>query len=41
MTDDDIDEMMRERVEERYRYALMEHPDCADPGHPGCEVCDD
>jgi hypothetical protein len=25
----------------RQNDALMAHPDCADQGHPGCEVCDD
>jgi hypothetical protein len=35
------EEIRQAQEEERYRYALMAHPDCNDPDHPGCEVCDD
>lgn len=42
--DDDYDpgllELIAEdRAERRRRVALMDHPDCRDPDHPGCECC--
>ena len=24
----------------RYRKNLARHPDCRDPDHPGCEICE-
>ena len=31
--------MVDDRYERRYRRELMQHPDCRDPDHPGCERC--
>jgi len=28
-----------DRAEQRYEGKLFRHPDCRDPGHPGCEDC--
>lgn len=44
--DDDLDPMVEElraqdRHERRHRSALMAHPDCRDPDHPGCEHCEE
>lgn len=44
--DDDLDPMVEElraqdRHERQHRRALMAHPDCRDPDHPGCEHCEE
>jgi len=31
----------QDRLERRYRGMLMNHPDCRDPDHPGCELCEE
>jgi hypothetical protein len=37
---DNYDEEIREEESnKKYRYALIAHPDCNDPDHPGCEEC--
>jgi hypothetical protein len=40
---DQIDEFeLRQEFElRRYRKLLIEHPHCADEGHPGCSQCYD
>lgn len=35
---DAIDE---DRAHRRYKQALSRHPDCRDPDHPGCDICND
>jgi len=25
----------------RYRFQLLNHPDCRDPDHPTCELCEE
>lgn len=38
--DDELDDLRAEdRARKRYQMALMYHPDCRDPDHPGCENC--
>lgn len=32
---------MEEQAARRYSRALLAHPDCVDPDHPGCGDCDD
>ena len=40
--DPDIEELKAQRLFERRRNArLLDHPDCRDPDHPGCEHCED
>lgn len=29
-----------EQHQRRYLEQLRRHPDCSDPGHPGCDECD-
>jgi hypothetical protein len=43
MTDDiDLDELRAEaRAERAYRQQLMRHPDCRDPDHPTCDLCEE
>lgn len=39
---DDIEaaELRRQDAgERRHQRALLRHPDCTDPDHPGCEYC--
>lgn len=39
---DELADLRAEALSERrYRNALMRHPDCRDPDHPGCEDCDE
>ena len=39
---DEIEADANERRAQRpYMRDLMQHPDCRDPGHPGCVDCDD
>ena len=38
--DYDLEELKaQDRFEKQYRRALMAHPDCRDPDHPGCIDC--
>jgi len=38
----DVAELKAEAAaERRYRRILARHPDCRDPDHPGCELCED
>lgn len=41
----DEDEASELRAEDRarkyYNQALSRHPDCRDPDHPGCDICND
>lgn len=30
-----------QQQQQRYESALIHHPDCTDPDHPGCEACSD
>lgn len=30
-----------DRWRRRHRAQLLEHPDCRDPDHPGCDSCQD
>lgn len=40
--DDDLDDLRAEdRARKRHMYALMRNPDCRDPDHPGCELCEE
>ena len=40
--DDELEYLRNEdRARKRYQYALMQNPDCRDPDHPGCELCDE
>lgn len=40
--DFELDELRAQtRAENRYRNALIAHPDCRDPDHPGCALCAD
>jgi len=48
MSYDDYDDSYRDecaelaaedRAERNYQNALLRHPDCRDPDHPGCEAC--
>ena len=42
MDEYDIEELKaQDRHERLYRLKMMEHPDCRDPDHPGCEKCED
>ena len=41
-----LDELKEQRfatmcVNNNYNRALAAHPDCRDPGHPGCKHCED
>jgi hypothetical protein len=39
--DDYSDELRAEAKADRvYKQKLLNHPDCSDPDHPGCEVCE-
>lgn len=31
----------QQRLDNQRRTQLMQHPDCRDPDHPGCEYCFD
>ena len=35
------DERQNDLARKRYNAALMRHPDCRDPDHPGCADCDE
>lgn len=38
----EADEMRLEAMlERRYRNLLANHPDCRDPDHPTCELCEE
>lgn len=38
--DDDYQEFRRnEREDKKRERELLAHPDCRDPGHPGCNIC--
>ena len=40
--DSDAEEMKAEaRHLSRYLYLLAQHPDCRDPEHPTCELCEE
>lgn len=40
--DFELDELRAEaNAERRRRNALISHPDCRDPDHPGCQMCAD
>jgi hypothetical protein len=40
--DSEAEEIKAEaRLERRYRNLLANHPDCRDPNHPTCELCDE
>ena len=40
MDEIDVDDLRREAAAIRWhQQQLMEHPDCRDPDHPGCEKC--
>jgi len=40
--DPEIEDLRAEdRARKRYQMALMYHPDCRDPDHPGCEQCEE
>jgi hypothetical protein len=42
LTEDEIDQMRAEDFNRRqYRLNLEAHPDCRDPDHVGCELCED
>lgn len=43
MTDEyDIEELKaQDRHERRHRSMLMAHPNCRDPDHPGCDLCEE
>lgn len=32
---------MQDQAERRHFMALLAHPCCSDPDHPGCENCDE
>jgi hypothetical protein len=34
-------EKLEEMWRKKYQKALLKHPDCSDPDHPGCEHCGD
>jgi hypothetical protein len=42
-----IDESEAEEIkaealhQRRYRFQLLNHPDCRDPDHPTCELCNE
>ncbi len=41
MDEDDYDEYRHQAMlDRRYKNALLRHPDCRDPDHPGCEKCE-
>lgn len=41
MTEADIEELQAEvRCERRYRRDYLAAPDCRDPDHPGCPLCE-
>lgn len=38
--DDDAEAFRRQKIRQRRRHqALMKHPMCNDPDHPGCKYC--
>jgi hypothetical protein len=38
----EADEMRLEDLHQRrYRFQLLNHPDCRDPDHPTCELCNE
>jgi len=40
--DSEAEEIKAEaRLERRYRFQLLNHPDCRDPDHPTCELCNE
>ena len=40
--DSEAEEIKAEaRLERRYRFQLLNHPDCRDPDHPTCELCEE
>lgn len=41
LDDPDVDELRAEARQARaFSHALARHPDCRDPEHPGCELCE-
>lgn len=40
-TDDYLDELAEARFQRQRQGRLMRHPDCRDPDHPGCELCEE
>lgn len=42
VTEEEMDNFREEAAHERKKEAaLRRNPDCRDPEHPGCEVCED
>lgn len=42
LAEDDLADLRAEARWERQRHArLMRNPDCRDPDHPGCELCEE
>lgn len=40
--DDELNDLrLEDRARRRYENALMRNPDCRDPDHPGCELCEE
>lgn len=35
------EERMDARAQRQYEARLAQHPDCRDPDHPGCELCNE
>jgi hypothetical protein len=42
LDESDMNEMRAEdRLRRQYQGQLMNHHDCRDPDHPGCELCEE
>lgn len=42
INEDEIDSLrLEDQACKRYQYALMQNPDCRDPDHPGCDLCEE
>ena len=42
LAEDEMADLRAEARWERHRHArLMRNPDCRDPDHPGCELCEE
>lgn len=39
--DDNYQEVMEDRWRRRQLSRLWANPDCRDPGHPGCSLCEE
>jgi hypothetical protein len=42
LDDSEAEEIKSEALHQRrYRFQLLNHPDCRDPDHPTCELCEE